>query len=132
MTSGTTVACNDERVPDHRILIVDDNELIRSMCELALRRQGYQTTTVDSADEALTALDVDEHIGLVITDLTMPGARDGAGLVEEIRASRPELGVIVMTGNPAAAGQVDAMLLSKPFTIDELSTAVASLLGPEA
>jgi DNA-binding NtrC family response regulator len=129
MHSDTGAAWNDGHVSDHRILIVDDNELIRSMCELALRRHGYQTTTVDSADAALIELEADGTIGLVITDLTMPGARDGAGLVGEIRATRPELGVIVMTGNPAAAGHVDAMLLSKPFTIDELSNAVASFLG---
>ncbi len=65
----------------------------------------------------------------MITDLTMPGARDGAGLVDEIRATRPDLGVIVMTGNPSAARDVDATLLPKPFTIDELATAVVAFLG---
>jgi DNA-binding NtrC family response regulator len=129
MQPETDAAWNDGGVSDQRILIVDDNELIRSMCELALRRHGYRTATVDSADAALAELEAAADFGLVITDLTMPGARDGAGLVDAIRATRPELGVIVMTGNPAAAGQIDAMLLSKPFTIDELSNAVASVLG---
>lgn len=112
------------------VLVVDDNELVRSMCEVVLDRSGYDVVAAVSADDAMACLGERPDIAVVISDISMPGSRDGWALLAELRSTHPELGLIVMSGNPGSTGRdLDGVrLLSKPFTVDDLTDAVRAVL----
>ena len=117
---------NEDR---RRVLVVDDDEAIRTMVERVLRREKFD---VDSARDGFEAIDKlarnDYHA--ILLDLMMPRI-DGLGVLDFLRDHRPELGrnVIVMTANvPAATEAVRAgrisRVLSKPFDLQELLQSV--------
>src|SRR5687767_13214413 len=105
------------------VWLVDDDASIRWVLERALRQGGMAPTAFDQADTALAALRCDRPDVLII-DIRMPG-RSGLELLTQIRASQPELSVIVMTAHSdfdsaVAAYQGGAFeYLPKPFDIDQ-------------
>ena len=105
------------------VWLVDDDASIRWVLERALRQGGMAPTAFDQADTALAALRRDRP-DVLITDIRMPG-RSGLELLTQIRASQPELPVIVMTAHSdldsaVAAYQGGAFeYLPKPFDIDQ-------------
>ena len=105
------------------VWLVDDDASIRWVLERALRQGGMAPTAFDQADSALAALRR-ERPDVLITDIRMPG-RSGLELLTQIRASQPELPVIVMTAHSdldsaVAAYQGGAFeYLPKPFDIDQ-------------
>jgi two-component system nitrogen regulation response regulator GlnG len=105
------------------VWLVDDDASIRWVLERALRQGGMSPTAFDQADTALAALRRDRP-DVLITDIRMPG-RSGLELLTQIRASQPELPVIVMTAHSdldsaVAAYQGGAFeYLPKPFDIDQ-------------
>ena len=113
-----------------KMLVVDDEEPIRSLCERTLGRLGLAVEQAQNAQEALARLER-EPFDCVLTDIVMPGPRDGAALTEEIRERFPATDVIVMTGAPTLAGAVSTLThgaldyLSKPFGPTALESTVA-------
>ncbi len=107
-----------------KILIVDDEIDMTENLELLLRRAGHQPIVETDSPRAAILVDR-EQPDLVITDLRMPQL-DGVGLMEKIKASRPDIPVIVLTGYASVDSAVEAMkkgatdYLSKPFSPDEL------------
>jgi two-component system nitrogen regulation response regulator GlnG len=105
------------------VWLVDDDASIRWVLERALRQGGMAPTAFDQADSALAALRRDRP-DVLITDIRMPG-RSGLELLTQIRASQPELPVIVMTAHSdldsaVAAYQGGAFeYLPKPFDLDQ-------------
>src|SRR4029079_4912493 len=105
------------------VWVVDDDASIRWVLERALKQGGMRTTAFEQADTVLSALRREEP-DVLLTDIRMPG-RDGLELLEEIRAKRPRLPVIVMTAHSdlesaVAAYQCGASeYLWKPFDIDQ-------------
>jgi two-component system nitrogen regulation response regulator GlnG len=105
------------------VWIVDDDASIRWVLERALQQAGVQATVFEDADAVLAALKRAEP-DVLVTDIRMPG-KSGLDLLEEIRARRPRLPVIVMTahsdlGSAVAAYQGGAFeYLPKPFDIDQ-------------
>lgn len=110
-----------------KILVVDDEQPIRQVCERALRRDGNEVLSCASAKEASERLG--EGWDLVLSDVTMPGGMDGHEL---LRRARQESGadVILMTGYPGLDSAIAALkgggydYLIKPFGIDALLGAV--------
>jgi two-component system nitrogen regulation response regulator GlnG len=105
------------------VWIVDDDGSIRWVLERALEQAGMTPTAFEDADSALAALRRAEP-DVLVTDVRMPG-RSGLDLLDEVRARRPRLPVIVMTAhsdldNAVAAYQGGAFeYLPKPFDIDQ-------------
>ena len=105
------------------VWLVDDDASIRWVLERALRQAGMHTTSFEEAESALSALGRAEP-DVLVTDIRMPG-RSGLDLLEEIRASRPKLPVIVMTAHSDLESAVAAYqggafeYLPKPFDIDQ-------------
>jgi two-component system nitrogen regulation response regulator GlnG len=105
------------------VWIVDDDASIRWVLERALKQGGVQATAFEDADSVLAALKREEP-DVLVTDIRMPG-KSGLDLLEEIRAKRPRLPVIVMTAHSdldsaVAAYQGGAFeYLPKPFDIDQ-------------
>jgi len=117
-----------------RILVVDREPRICEFLEFLLDRYGYRTDSAHHAAEALARAEADAY-DLVLADLAAPGA-DGFALVARLRAVRPDLPVIVVTGCPSLETAVAAMLngaadyVAKPFNIDELRKVVSHALQP--
>ena len=79
-----------------RVLIVDDEPSVLLEIAASLKRH-YDPLTASNADEAEKIL-ARERVGLLITDLRLPG-RDGLALLESAKASQPDLPVVVMSGH---------------------------------
>jgi DNA-binding NtrC family response regulator len=108
-----------------RIILVEDDLELRAFLREALEDAGYAVTDFATADAASLYLRDGGTADAVVTDLIMPGMR-GHELLDEIRAGRPELNVIIIT----AFGAIDSAIalvkagaydyLTKPFSTDEL------------
>jgi len=104
-----------------RILVVDDEEGIRSFIAEALERDGHEVTQAGDADEATRHLD-SRGFHVMITDLRMPG-QDGMTLVRKSRAEQPETEVLVLTAHGTIDTALEAMKLG---AYDYLQKPVAS------
>ncbi len=102
------------------ILVVDDEAMIRTTCQRSLSRLGYRVDIAPNAEEALRRAH-EEPYEVVITDISMPGAMDGKGLVEAVRRKSPGTDIVVMTGYPSLDSAIPVMkqgavdYLIKPF-----------------
>ena len=115
-----------------RILVIDDEDVIRMLVVEILESAGYDVTSAESAEVALSLLDHSEF-DLVVSDVIMPGL-SGLELLEAVRARRASLPVILVTG----AGTYDTLsqaltrgaagLVTKPFAHSDLQSAVAHAL----
>jgi two-component system, response regulator PdtaR len=84
-----------QRAP--RVLVVEDDVLVRAAIAEQLRTLGVTVVEAESADEALSCL-VDGSFDLVFSDVQMPGSLDGAALARQLRESHPGLPVILTSG----------------------------------
>lgn len=116
-----------------QILVVDDDASVRTLIELALRRQGHEALLAVDADAALAiASDRGQAIDLLVTDYTMPG-RSGLQLAVDIRALRPDIAIILMSGwqmdrPPTSVPGPAVEVLEKPFDLTGLARAVERAL----
>src|SRR3978361_2377546 len=107
-----------------RILIVDDEEVLRDVLEVVLRREGFDVVLASSGEEALNLLD-GEEVDLVILDIMLPGI-SGIDTLRSIRISTPSLPVIVITAFSSIEGAIEAMkhgayhYIPKPFKNEEV------------
>lgn len=110
------------------VLVVDDEAAIRAFVCEHLRDNGFHTFGVDSADHAISLLEAGLAADLVFSDVRMPGSCDGYGLARWIAQNRPDLPVILTTGDigmeNAATLLCHAEMLPKPY---ELDSAVARI-----
>ena len=114
-----------------RILIVDDQPIVREYVEKFLVRAGYVVQQAGSGAEALARLEA-EPFDLVITDNQMPGM-SGAELAQAIKARFPSLPVLMFTGTPPdAPSPWLALVLEKPADIGLLVGCVRGLLNAAA
>ena len=114
----------EQRLPQ-RILIVDDEEVVRSLCSRLLTPLGYPVETAADGHQALACLEK-QPFDLVITDYSMPGGLDGLALGHAIRRRFPNTQIILMTAFPAVNTAVEMLrmgacdYLIKPFDPAEL------------
>jgi hypothetical protein len=114
------------------VLLAEDQESLRQLMFESLARSGYRVLSAASGEEALKlASACDGAIHLLITDVVMPGMK-GPELADRMRAMRPGIRVLLMSGYAADAVRPndlkEAMLLSKPFAPSALLKAVRSSL----
>jgi two-component system, cell cycle sensor histidine kinase and response regulator CckA len=123
------------QVEKRRVLLVDDDEALRSLGHAMLTRLGYDVVVCTRSPDALeTFAATPEWFDLVVTDYTMPSLT-GAQLVVACRHLRPDLPVLLYTGwlevpeagHDPAPGRM--AVLQKPFSLHELDSAVRHLLG---
>jgi two-component system, cell cycle sensor histidine kinase and response regulator CckA len=117
------------------VLVVDDEDALRSVVTRILRRLGYTVYAVTGADEALAfAAAHDGAIDLLLTDIAMPHM-DGIELAARLREVRPTLALVLMTGFAGAVSEErwaetgDVTVLHKPFAVDDLLSAVRAALA---
>ena len=116
-----------------RILVVEDERAIQLALSGLLRREGYEVAVADSAESALAQLREDPA-DLVLTDLALGQGRSGMDLLRELKASRPETAVVMITAHGSEKVAVQAMkagaqdYVPKPFDNDEIRIVVQRAL----
>jgi len=117
------------------ILLVEDEEAVRSFAARALRMRGYNVLEAGGGEEALEIVKREgDKLDLIITDVVMPNM-DGPTMVRHIKAIKPELAVIFMSGYAEEAfrrsdqSSEDIHFLPKPFGLKQLAAKVKEVLG---
>jgi len=116
-----------------RILVVDDEPLKRITLQIELSEQGYEVYEAADAQTARQIFDA-KPIDVVVTDVRMPGM-SGLELLEHIKQTRPEVGVVLMTAYASVDMAVAAIkrgaydYIAKPFTTQELLGKLERLLA---
>jgi two-component system cell cycle sensor histidine kinase/response regulator CckA len=120
-----------------RILVVDDELVVREMTKVALTKAGYRITAMANGAIALkTIRALPDQFDLVLTDIDMPEL-DGSKLAAALATIRPNLPVMAMSGLPSKSAGMDPArfsggFLPKPFTVEGLFRAVREALDHTA
>ncbi|HEY0787189.1 MAG TPA: sigma-54 dependent transcriptional regulator, partial [Thermoanaerobaculia bacterium] len=115
-----------------KILIIDDEEVLREVLETVLRREGFDVLTAASGEEGLSFLDREE-IDLIILDMMLPGM-SGAEALRVIKETDPDIPVVIITAYSSIDGAIDAMkrgafhYIPKPFKNEEVVLTVTKAL----
>ena len=114
-----------------KVLLVEDEPLVREMVRAFLERAGYGVEAVGTAEEVIDGWS-DRAVDLLLTDVMLPG-QTGVELATQLRQQRPDLKVLYMSGNvsdPTARESItkqDTRVLAKPFSRQMLLDAVETL-----
>ena len=119
-----------------RILIVDDEEIVRESLGGWLEKDGY---TLGSAPDGMSALKAVEEgdWSILVVDLKMPGI-DGLEVLKRVKEKHPEIALVIMTAFATVDTAVRAMKLGaydyivKPFDPEELSLMIQKIVGQQA
>jgi DNA-binding response OmpR family regulator len=120
-----------------RVLLVDDNEDVRTTLESVLEGRGFRVTPAANVSQALHLIDT-EVFDVLLSDLHMPGAADGFTVVSAMRHTHPAAVTLVFTGYPALEEAMDAIVLQadqilvKPLGISTLITTIRENLQKRA
>jgi DNA-binding NtrC family response regulator len=106
------------------ILIVDDDDTLLKFFKIHLNKFFSKVLVVENAKEAMDAIKTKE-IDMVLTDIRMPKV-DGLQLMQKIQKSRPDLPILLISGEPMTDEQQQIVdladgFLSKPFSVDQLN-----------
>jgi CheY-like chemotaxis protein len=113
------------------VLIVEDETFTRLAAADLLSEAGVANYEAADADEALSTLAEHPEIGLIFTDVNMPGTMDGMSLARRVCRIRPDVGIIVTSGRrriPDAELPDGGTFLPKPYRPQQLIDAVAKKL----
>jgi len=126
----------DEATSTETVLVVEDDEDVRSYSAEILRGLGYRVVEAATGPAALHLLDAEAEVALLFTDVGLPGGLNGRQLADEARRRRPDIKVLFTTGYARNAivhqGRLDpgVELLVKPFTAASLGAKVQQMLQP--
>jgi CheY-like chemotaxis protein len=122
-----------DRAEHPNILLVDDNEAVRTTLSAVLKHNKFNVTSAASVNEALHLIDT-EAFDVLLCDLHMPGAGDGFTVVSAMRHTNPNAVTLVFTGYPALDEAMNAILLQadeilvKPLAVASLITLIRQKL----
>ncbi|MFN4113805.1 MAG: response regulator [Sphingomonadaceae bacterium] len=116
-----------------RILLVEDEDMVRAVAERALVRAGFTVTTASDGEAGLAAIANGGAFDLVVSDVVMPGM-DGPAMVKAIRKLHPAMPILFMSGyaEEQLRSEIDMEnmhFLAKPFSVQQISDKVSSLLA---
>ncbi len=110
----------------HRVLLVDDDDAVRTMMNMTLERKGFEVICAAGVPEALKLITT-ESFDVLITDLHMPDPSDGFAVITAMRHSQPDALTLLVSGYPDVKSAMDAILLEadqimvKPFEVNKLA-----------
>ncbi|MBL8879898.1 MAG: transporter substrate-binding domain-containing protein [Phycisphaerales bacterium] len=116
------------------ILVVDDNDVVREMMLLGLRRAGYVVHVAATPEAAIEIFSRTSRLSGAVVDVNLERG-SGFEVLGQLRQANPSLAVIIVTGGDdievrrRLAGDPRALFLQKPFTLQELVAALRKLLG---
>ncbi|MBI4161315.1 MAG: sigma-54-dependent Fis family transcriptional regulator [Acidobacteria bacterium] len=115
-----------------RLLIVDDEQGMRDLLSIMLRKEGYAVDLAATGEEALEKISRDVY-DLIVTDISMPGV-DGIGVLRRVREIAPDLPTIVITAYASTESAIEALKLGaydyivKPFDVEEFKIVIGNAL----
>jgi two-component system cell cycle sensor histidine kinase/response regulator CckA len=113
-----------------RILLAEDEALIRRALVRSLTLEGYDVTAVADGEEALSVLQTTDDLVCIVTDLSMPRL-DGEGLTRRVRAQAPNLPMVLLSGNREPPPDLElgphGRFLTKPVAHRQLMEAIAAV-----
>ncbi len=118
------------------ILLVEDEALIRLDVETELEDEGFEVVSVFDAAQAIAAFDAEptRFKGLV-TDIRLGAGQSGWEIARHLRQATPNIPVVYMSGDSAvhwsAEGVPESLMISKPFFVQQITTALATLLNAQ-
>lgn len=115
-----------------RVLLVEDEDMVRAVAERALSRAGYQITACCDGEDGLEAMQADSDFDIVVSDVVMPGM-DGPAMVRAIRVDHPNIPVLFMSGYAEESLRKDIDVphmhfLPKPFSVAAITEKVAMVM----
>ncbi|MGB3711815.1 MAG: response regulator [Erythrobacter sp.] len=115
-----------------KILLVEDEDMVRAVAERALSRAGYEVTACAGGEEGLAEIEDGAAFDLVISDVVMPGM-DGPAMVRAIRKQRPKMPVLFMSGYAEESLRKDIDIpdmhfIAKPFSVAEIGDKVGRVM----
>ncbi len=119
------------------VLLVDDEAGLTAVLAKRLASRGLVVKTAASGEEGLTLLRQDPDIGLAVLDINMPGL-DGLETLRALKAVRPDVEAIILTGYPSVEGALEGLrlgayeFLSKPCDMEALYARVMEALSRAA
>jgi CheY-like chemotaxis protein len=108
-----------------RVLVVDDEAVFRFSLAQRLRLRGYEVAEAGDGAEAVRAVGQDPEIDVIVLDYRMPGMR-GEQVLREIKSSRPDAAVIMLTAFGVQRAPGAWSCLQKPCDLEELIQAIES------
>jgi DNA-binding NtrC family response regulator len=126
-------ALRSEPVYRPHVLLVEDEFSVAKGLEMVMTEEGYDVDLANTGREALHKFWTKDNFDLMVADLRLPDI-DGMEVIQRVKEKRPETKVIIITGYPSVSSAVQAVkmgvsdYLRKPFTDDELLTAVGTAL----
>ena len=115
--------------PEHTIMIVEDELLLRLDLANQLRSAGFEIIEAQSGDEAVKILATNIDVDLILTDIRMPGQVDGLGLVSFVKRQERRIKVILLSAYVEADSDSPAdASFAKPVRIEVLLAKIRQLL----
>lgn len=114
------------------VLVVDDEVFARLFAVQIFLDEGFTVLEAADAEEGLQMLEANDDVGLLFTDISMPGAMDGLGLIDQVRRERPDVSFVATSGRVMPPGDLlpnRARFLPKPYTAHALMTTIRDLVG---
>ena len=115
-----------------KVLVLEDEENIRSFVVINLKRAGYETIEAGTGEEALALIKEDPGIKVALLDIMLPGI-DGFEVCRRIRATNTRIGIIMLTARSQEMDKVTGLMtgaddyVTKPFSPAELTARVDAL-----
>ena len=118
------------------VMVVEDEPRVRKLLIHMLKDLGYRTVEVANVPEAQAVALKTQTFDVLLSDMRLPGP-SGTVFAQELVETRPDTKVVMMFGNPQAVDShamlgANAVLLTKPFTLESLGATLAHVLGPDA
>jgi two-component system, response regulator PdtaR len=116
------------------ILIVEDEPLLRMVALDMVEEAGFSAYDAGNADEALALLETRDDIGLVFTDINMPGSMDGIALGRLVCERWPWIRLAITSAQPRSAREMPAgaIFLAKPYRLEPLIEKLHALIDERA
>ena len=122
-----------DHVTTGRVLLVEDEGLIRMVAAEALQDEGFEVVEAWDGEEAARLLDGPVSFDVLFTDVRMPGSLDGMDVAMHARRRYPAIPVLLVSGFAAnimcriASMQPRAIFINKPYSLEEVVRAVSRL-----
>jgi two-component system, cell cycle sensor histidine kinase and response regulator CckA len=119
-----------------RILIVEDEDMVRAVAERALARQGYVVETACDGEEGITLFAEGKRYDLIVSDVVMPNM-DGPAMARKLRAQYGDVRILFMSGYAEeqlrqSINLDNVFFLPKPFSVQQIAEAVRDALAKES
>ena len=116
-----------------KVLVLEDEENIRSFVVINLKRAGYETIEAGTGEEALALIQKNPDVKVALLDIMLPGEIDGFEVCRRIRAGNAQMGIIMLTARTQEMDKVSGLMtgaddyVTKPFSPAELTARVDAL-----